>query len=54
MNPRQVVAQVHAELFPDHVITCPNCGQFNVKVSDDWSFCRSESEILSPKLSKVF
>ncbi|KAB5573859.1 hypothetical protein DKX38_001053 [Salix brachista] len=31
MNPRQVMAQVHAELFPDHVITCPNCGQFNVK-----------------------
>jgi len=45
MNPRRVVAEVHAELFPDHVNACPNCGQFNVKVSDDWSFCRSESDV---------
>lgn len=35
MNPRRVVAEVHAELFPDHVNACPNCGQFNVKVGNN-------------------
>ncbi|KAJ6946776.1 E3 ubiquitin-protein ligase RNF14 isoform X1 [Populus alba x Populus x berolinensis] len=35
MNPRRVLAEVHAELFPDHVNTCPNCGQFNVKVGNN-------------------
>nr|XP_034901777.1 E3 ubiquitin-protein ligase RNF14 isoform X1 [Populus alba] len=35
MNPRRVLAEVHAELFPDHVNTCPNCGQVNVKVGNN-------------------
>jgi len=33
INDRQVVGQLHAELFPQRGLTCPNCRQFNAKVS---------------------
>lgn len=35
INPRQVLGQVQAELFAEHGQLCPNCGQFNAKVSKD-------------------
>lgn len=37
MNPRQVLGQIQAELFAAHGQLCPNCGQFNAKVSQDWA-----------------
>ncbi|KAF3449386.1 hypothetical protein FNV43_RR10114 [Rhamnella rubrinervis] len=36
VNPRQVLGQVQAELFAEHGQLCPNCGQFNAKVSKEW------------------
>lgn len=32
-NARQVVAQIQAEMYDEHGRLCPNCGQFNAKVS---------------------
>lgn len=32
-NPRQLLGEIHADLFPDHGERCPNCGQYNAKVS---------------------
>lgn len=36
INPRQVLGQIQAELFAEHGQLCPNCGQFNGKVSKHW------------------
>ena len=37
INPRQVLGQIQAELFAQQGQgqLCPNCGQFNAKVSKD-------------------
>lgn len=37
INNRQVVGQLQAELFPQRGLTCPNCRQFNAKVSKAFS-----------------
>lgn len=34
-NPRQVLGEIQANLFPNHGARCPNCGQYNAKVSQD-------------------
>lgn len=36
MNVRQVVARFQAEMFADRGHLCPNCAQYNAKVSEDW------------------
>ncbi|OMO77344.1 Zinc finger, RING-type [Corchorus capsularis] len=42
INARQAVAQVYAELFPDHGQPCPNCRQYNAKVGkNNHIFCWS-------------
>lgn len=33
LNARQVVAQIQADMFDEHGLSCPNCRQFNAKVS---------------------
>jgi E3 ubiquitin-protein ligase RNF14 len=33
INPRQVLGQIPAEFFAQHVHACPNCGQYNAKVT---------------------
>lgn len=35
MNARQVVGQIHAQLFVDRGHSCPNCGQLNAKVGNN-------------------
>ncbi|KAJ7953425.1 RBR-type E3 ubiquitin transferase [Quillaja saponaria] len=35
VNPRQVLGQIHAELFAEHGQGCPNCRQFNAKVGNN-------------------
>ncbi|GLT91245.1 hypothetical protein SLE2022_091420 [Rubroshorea leprosula] len=35
MNARQVLGQVHAQLFAGHGQPCPNCRQFNAKVGNN-------------------
>ncbi|XVE57410.1 hypothetical protein DITRI_Ditri04bG0088700 [Diplodiscus trichospermus] len=35
VNARQVLGQVHAQLFADHGLPCPNCRQFNAKVGNN-------------------
>ncbi|KAE8055655.1 hypothetical protein FH972_012482 [Carpinus fangiana] len=35
INPRQVLGQIRAEFFAQHVHACPNCGQYNAKVGNN-------------------
>ena len=44
INHRQAVGQLQAELFPQRGLTCPNCRQFNAKVSK--AFCLFLAKIL--------
>ncbi|XP_023736262.1 uncharacterized protein LOC111884171 [Lactuca sativa] len=39
MNPRQVMGQIHAELFGDREHSCPRCGQINGKVGNNNHIC---------------
>ncbi|XVF11075.1 hypothetical protein REPUB_Repub07fG0238200 [Reevesia pubescens] len=35
INARQVLGQVHAQLFAGHGLPCPNCRQFNAKIGNN-------------------
>ncbi|KAH9738822.1 F5D14.10 protein [Citrus sinensis] len=40
LNARQVVAQIQADMFDEHGLSCPNCRQFNAKVgNNNHMFC---------------
>ncbi|OWM88266.1 E3 ubiquitin-protein ligase RNF14 [Punica granatum] len=34
-NPRQILGEMQADLFPDHGERCPNCRQYNAKVGNN-------------------
>ncbi|KAH9675264.1 F5D14.10 protein [Citrus sinensis] len=37
LNARQVVAQIQADMFDEHGLSCPNCRQFNAKHAALWT-----------------
>lgn len=43
MNPRQILGQIQAEQAAVNGQLCPNCRQFNAKVSQDWAWLRTHN-----------